>query len=79
MKLESYKGHLTRSKKKILETLQETQPQSSTSQALVVVSIEDWEEQRNEIPNNDRRENDKQRNQSTRPRSSPLDLQGKQH
>jgi hypothetical protein len=41
LKLESYKGHLTRSKKKILETLQETQPQSSTSQALVVVSIED--------------------------------------
>jgi hypothetical protein len=57
MKLESYKGPLTRSKKKILEIHQETQ--DSTSEVLSVAKMVDQEEERNEIPNNERRENDR--------------------
>jgi hypothetical protein len=37
------------------------------------------EEQRNEFPNNERRENDREINPRRRPRSSPLNLQGEKH
>jgi hypothetical protein len=71
LKLESYKGPLTRSKMEILETYQENQ--GSTSQVLII-AMGDREEERNEIPNNNRRENEGRRNQRRRPRSSPLNL-----
>jgi hypothetical protein len=75
--LESYKGPLTRSKSKKLEIHQETQ--SSKYEASGIIIMGDREEQRNEIPNEERERNERQRNPRRRARSSPLNLQGEQH
>jgi hypothetical protein len=75
--MESYKGPLTRSKSKKLVT-QEV-GQSSRSETSEILIMGDREEQRNEIPNEERERNNRQRNPRRRARSNPLNLHGEQH
>jgi len=75
--LESYKGPLTRCKSKKVEIHQETQ--GSTSKAVSIEIMGDPEEQRNEVPNDERERNGRQRNLRRRARSRPLNLRGEQH
>jgi hypothetical protein len=66
--LEYYKVPLTRSKNKKHEIHQETQ------EFVNITIMDDREEQRNEIPNDERERNVRQRNLRRRSRSYPLNL-----
>jgi hypothetical protein len=66
--LEYYKVPLTRSNSKKHEIHQETQ------EFVNITIMDDREEQRNEIPNDERERNVRQRNLRRRSRSYPLNL-----
>jgi hypothetical protein len=73
--LESYKGPLKISKSKKLVTRKVSQ--SSRSKTSEISIMGDQEEQRNEIPNEERERNDIQR--KPRIRYNPLNLHGEKH